>query len=131
MSRIRTHVLARAAYECVDGRRDAGHARKYGALAHQLPGMILRNGLAQSTGYLLAKGKPEHLALLGDLNAILRATGTTDTVDGKQFHHVVVSSDIARTMLLTRRALDAGGWLKRYAQGVLRVSPICETESDQ
>lgn len=130
MSEIRTHALARAAYDCVDRRRDAGHARQYAALVNQLPGMILQNGLAQSTGFLLAKGKPEHLALLADLNAVLRATGATDTADGARFHRAVVGSDIARTMLLTRRALDASGWLKRYVQGALRVSPAGEPASD-
>ena len=57
-------------------RRRAGtevDSAKYGALAHRLPGMLLENGLAQATGFLLAKNNPEHHALLDDLCVVLRA----------------------------------------------------------
>ena len=127
---VRTHAVAEAAYERVDAhRRKPKEDRKaYGALAHKLPGMILRNGLAQATGFLLAKGNREHRALLEDLNAVLRAAGavpaTTDegrALDGPALHGRVIRSDLTGTMNLTRRSLEASAWIKRYVQGVLRV----------
>ena len=136
--KVRTHAVARAAYECVAARRDATKGRqeadsaKYGAVAHKLPGMILENGLAQATGFLLAKGKPEHHALLDDLCAVIRAARTTTAVDGPGLHRGVIDSDLGETLILTRRSLEAAGWLKRYAQGVLRVdatgAPVASAE---
>ena len=135
---VRTHAVARAAFECVAARRDATKGRqgaesaKYGALAHKLSGMILENGLAQATGFLLAKGNPEHRALLNDLCAVLRAAKTTTAVDGPGLHGEIIDSDLGETLILTRRSLEAAGWLKRYVQGVLRVdatgAPVASAE---
>ena len=128
--RTRTHAVAGAAYERVDAHRckSKEDRKAYGALAHKLPGMILQNGLAQATGFLLAKDKSEHRALLEDLNAVLRAAGavpaTTDeghALDGRALHDRVIRSDLTGTMNLTRRSLEASAWIKRYVQGVLRV----------
>ena len=121
MTTVRTHAVARKAYECVVARREWPKKKQYGALAHTLPGMILENGLAQATGFLLAKGNSEHLALLADLNAVLYAAAVTTTRDGADLHRTIIDSDLDLTLSLTRRALEASGWLKRYVQGVLRV----------
>ena len=134
---VRAHAVARAAYECVAGRRGETKGRqgvdnkKYGALTHKLPGMILENGLAQATGFLLAKGEREHLGLLDDLRVVLRATETTTAGDGAGLHQEIIDSDLERTLMLTRRSLQAGGWLKRYVQGVLRVDATGERAADE
>lgn len=114
---IRSHRVAQAAYQCVAARKNFAEKKQYGALAHQLPILILQNGLAQATGFLLAKGKPEHLALLDDLAQVL------DYKKEKRgdFHPEVIAADALTTMQLTRRALEATGWIKRYVQGVLKV----------
>ena len=134
--RVRTHAVAKAAFACVtrrreriDGAREVD-AKRYGALAHKLPGMLLENGLAQTTGFLLAKARPEHHALLDDLQAVLRAAEATSAADGPGLHREVLDADLARTMILTRRSLEAGGWLKRYAQGVLGVDATGERTTD-
>ena len=120
---VRTHAVAVAAHERVAARRDESWKKQYGAQAHKLPGMILQNGLAQATGFLLAKGKPEHRALLDDLNAVLRAADAVPaaTVDGPALHRLIIGSGLTDTMHLTRRSLEASAWIKRYVQGVLRV----------
>ena len=134
--RVRTHAVAKAAFACVTRRREgidgAGevNARRYGALAHKLPGMLLENGLAQTTGFLLAKARHEHHALLDDLQAVLRAAEATSAANGPDLHREVLDADLARTMILTRRSLEAGGWLKRYAQGVLGVDATGERTTD-
>ena len=130
--KIRMHTVATAAYTRVAQRRDGTNdtprvdVKKYGALAHKLPGMILQNGLAQTTGFLLAKGNPEHCALLEDLRAVLHSTETTAARDHEGLHKEIVSSDLDRILILTRASLEAGGWLKRYAQGVLGVDATGE-----
>ena len=126
---VRTHPVAVAAYERVAAHRTKPKKDKkaYGALAHKLPGMILQNGLAQATGFLLAKDKSD--VLLDDLNAVLRAAGavpagTADT--GPALHDLIIRSDLTDTMNLTRRSLEASAWIKRYVQGVLRVDATGE-----
>jgi CRISPR-associated protein Cmr5 len=132
MASIRTHTVATAAYETVRARAElpADQRKQYGALAHKLPGLILQNGLAQATGFLVAKGanSPAHIAVLDDLHRVLHATRTTNGQNGRALHQEIIAADLPRTMLLTRRALEAGGWIKRYVQGVLRLGPTGEPE---
>jgi len=130
MIRMRTHAVAKAAYEKVELRRSLPDPKKYGALAHKLPGMILQNGLAQATGFLLAKGAKaaEHIQLLDDLNAVLRAGGTLDKPNGEELHRAIIAAGVTETLKLTRHALEASAWIKRYVQGVLRVGPTGNTD---
>lgn len=121
--KTRTHAVATKAYECVAAHTNDPRRKEYGALAHALPGMILQNGLAQATGFLLAKGKGEHKALLNDLNTVLRSSGASAASDGDALHQLIIDSDLGRTMRLTRLSLEASGWMKRYAQGVLGDGP--------
>ena len=130
MIATRTRAMAAAAYARVSARKGKGWEEKYRALAHALPGMILQNGLAQATGFLLAKRKDEHKALLDDLNDVLGSSGASDAADGKGFHQRVIDADLARTMRLTRQSLAASGWIKRYAQGVLGKSGTAESGGD-
>ena len=127
---IRTHEVARAAYECVAAHSRDQNKKKYGTLAHKLPSMIMANGLAQATGFLLAKGESEHLALLSDLNAVLCATETITAANGPALHQQVIESDLSQTLILTRRSLEASGWIKRYVQGVLGVNATGDTSDE-
>lgn len=124
MTGIRSHLVATAAYAAVVTRNVPDfkpYKKKYGALAHKLPGLVLQNGLAQATGFLLAKGKEEHLALLSDMSQVLHATGATVAGNGRDLHAEIIGADLGDTMRLTRRTLEASGWIKRYVQGVLGV----------
>lgn len=130
---VRAHRVAKAAYACVEARKNETNKKKYGAIAHKLPGMILQNGLAQATGFLLAKGAgaPEHLMLLDDLTAVLRAGGALDVASGDALHQEIIGADLAKTLKLTRAALEASGWIKRYVQGVLRVTATGDDANEQ
>ena len=120
MIETRTRMMAAEAYRRVIKRQDRPGDKDYRSLAHALPGMILQNGLAQATGFLIAKDEDEHKAMLDDLNAVLRAAKVVDTADGKQLHSEVIDSgDPRRWMQLTRHSLEASAWIKRYAQGLL------------
>ncbi|MBB1125587.1 type III-B CRISPR module-associated protein Cmr5 [Thiospirillum jenense] len=127
--KMRAHCVAAAAYERVAARQNADNTKKYGAIVHKLPGMILQNGLAQATGFLLAKGSsaPEHLLVLDDLNAVLCAGDAVKTSDRDTLHRQIIAADLQQTLKLTRQALEAAGWLKRYVQGLLRVDATGES----
>ncbi|WP_006786731.1 type III-B CRISPR module-associated protein Cmr5 [Thiorhodospira sibirica] len=131
---IRSHRVATAAYQCVEARHSEANKQKYGAIAHKLPGMILQNGLAQATGFLLAKGSsaPEHLLVLDDLNTVLRAGRALDDVaNGEDLHREIINANLAQTLKYTRAALEASGWIKRYVQGVLRVTATGDDSTEQ
>lgn len=132
MTETRTHAVAKTAYECVAAhrRRPKRERKEYSALAHKLPGMILQSGLAQATGFLLAKGKDEHCALLDDLNAVLHAAQATTTENGRELHDAVIASGLQEAVNLTRRSLEASGWIKRYAQALLPASGERNADGD-
>jgi CRISPR-associated protein Cmr5 len=123
---LRTHIVARVAYERVIARKGAACKKEYGALAHKLPGMILQNGLAQATGFLLAKGKDEHKALLDDLAFLLKEIKATTSGSGETLHNEIIAANLDNTLLLTRRSLEASGWIKRYVQGALKIDATGE-----
>lgn len=127
----RRQRLARAAHAAVEGRRQFAGADEYASLALAFPAMILQNGLAQATGFLLAKGarsdrsgkaqETAHIALLDDLARVLREAGSTEAGSGSALHEAIIQVDMQGCMRLTRDALDASGCLKRYVQGVLKA----------
>lgn len=120
--------LAAAAYAHIENRQGFPKAKEYGALAHKLPAMILQNGLAQATGFLLAKGGQEHRAVLDDLAAVIFAAEGCRAESGLALHSEIIDADTAAAMRLTRCALEASGWLKRYVQGVLKVDATGDKE---
>jgi CRISPR-associated protein Cmr5 len=114
--KLRAHDVAQNAYKLVEARLNFDKKKEYGSLAHKLPVLILQNGLAQAAGFLLAKSEAHHQALLDDLASVLGIAGRDE------LHRQVIAADVTQTMLLTRRSLEAAGWIKRYVQGLLKVS---------
>lgn len=121
----RSHQLALSAYKRVEARKGPA-AKQYGAIAHKLPALILQNGLAQATGFLFAKGKDEHLSLLDDLAQVLHDLSEAGCESRTVMHETIIAADVTKTMHLTRLALEASGWLKRYVQGVLKIDATGE-----
>jgi len=113
-TRSRQH--AANAHACVSAVVPQPYASKYRALALSFPIMVLQSGLAQATGFLRAKssGENEYQRYLTDLASIL-GKGS-----GENLHKTVIDSSLPDYQQLTRQALDASGWLKRYAQALLK-----------
>jgi len=132
---LRAQRMATTAFERVSARATltTETSRKYGALAHKLPGMILQSGLAQATGFLLAKAQggdaDPHTLLLDDLHAVLNANRPLGTTTATELHALVLRAPLLETLALTRAALEASSWIKRYVQGVLRVSTTGDSEA--
>lgn len=122
----RTQLFALTAYPRVEeqSKNQQGHdvdrkklATKYRTLALTFPNTILQSGLSQATGFLLAKGNPEHTAYLNDLAQVM-ANGLAD---GAGLHQRTINSEVGEYQQLTRRALEASAWLKRYTQALLKA----------
>lgn len=117
---MRTQDYARRAFKKIEAqvdREDKTKAKEYGQWALKFPTLMLQAGLAQASGFLLAKKQTEYLVDLADLVAEGLAEGPT----ADEFHQRIIDSDLAAYQRLTRRTLEAAGWLKRYAQAVLKA----------
>lgn len=96
---------------------------EYRTQALNLPIMILQSGLAQTIGFLMAKKgdgedntKPlAFKTILQHLESLL-----SDELQGQSLHNKVITSNLTEYQLLTRKALEASSWLKRYTQALLR-----------
>ena len=111
--------LARAAYERIALRRPDG---EYAGFAKRFPSLVHSCGLAQAVAFALAK-KGRQLQYLEDLTAVLTAGGheriaTPNALAGRSRE---VSA--ARYLRLSRDALEAAVWLKRYVEAAEPSSP--------
>lgn len=110
---IRSQKMAYQAYSLVEKLKDKELKSKYRTLALTLPTMILQSGLCQTVGFLLAKNKDEHQQLLAHLTKLLAYPSD------KALHDDILNADLVKYQLLTRQALEASSWLKRYTQALL------------
>ncbi|QMT32451.1 type III-B CRISPR module-associated protein Cmr5 [Alysiella filiformis] len=140
MMQIRTQKYAEIAYPLVANmkvnkefkqtdpekyKRQYELQNEYRTQALNLPTMILQSGLAQSIGFLMAKAKNDSSEakaktkafqkLLEHLEKLLK-----DSVKpNKTLHETILESDIVQYQRLTRNAIEASSWLKRYTQALL------------
>lgn len=97
--------------------------KRYGSLAHKLPVLIRTAGLVQALAFVQARGKREGQQLLNDLAATIGMT------DGEALVTASRNAPLLPYMRLTRTALDALLWYKRFAQSILEVEVTDEVES--
>ncbi|VEG12221.1 type III-B CRISPR module-associated protein Cmr5 [Moraxella cuniculi] len=115
-AQIRTQKYAEIAYPLVeDVKNDAKMEAKYRTLALAFPTMIMQSGLVQAIGFLMAKNEDHHKKILDHLTKLL-----DHQITPKDLYKKIYKSDIAEYQLLTRKAIEASGWLKRYAQALLK-----------
>lgn len=111
MPPTREQQMATKAYECVErieksGKKNGG---TYLQFAQQLPALIHACGLAQTIAFALAK---EHENVANDLAKVLG-------MEAGSFHAKVRGLPAAEYMRLSRQALSAATWIKRYAEVLL------------
>lgn len=108
MPPTREQQMATKAYECVKRveKKDGG---TYLQFAQQLPALIHACGLAQTIAFALAKKRGD---VANDLAEVLGK-------DVRQFHEHVRGLPATEYMRLSRQALSAATWIKRYAEVLL------------
>jgi len=92
--------------------------KEYKSRMNNFPVMVMQSGLAQTSGFFLAK-TAVHQEYLGDIAKILNAASGRPVANGNQLHERVIQCETVEYRLLTRDALIAAGWLKRYGQALL------------
>jgi len=91
---------------------------QYGSMAHRLPILIHKAGLAQALAFVEARGKEPHKDLLNHLAQVILG----EDHNGSELARKSRSSDLREYLLLTQNVLDGLLWFKRFAQSILGVT---------
>jgi len=110
--KTRGQRLAQVAFECIQKRKALKDKprKEYVGFAKRFPSLIHSCGLAQALAFAQAKA-PE--GYLDDLAAVLKAEQREMLLKKAR------ESAVPEYMRLSREALEAAGWLKRYAEALL------------
>jgi CRISPR-associated protein Cmr5 len=108
--RTREQRMAETAFRRIEMRAREEKSEEYLSFANSFPSLIHSCGLIQAVAFAQAKKKTN---LLEDLAEVLSLPVAELTVNAR-------SKPLAVYMLLSREALLAAGWLKRYAQALIK-----------
>ena len=104
--------MAELAFQRVNG-NERGKDEKYCSFALAFPSLVHSCGLAQAVSFAEAKDMDKYL---NDLNEVLKAIVTEGaTVDLSRESR---EAQVVDYMRLTRRAISAASWIKRYVQAL-------------
>jgi len=124
MSQVRSQRVAQAAFERVSSRVDGGAVDKlsnYRSFAQAFPTLIHTCGLAQATAFARAKGE-EQGEVLEDLARVLsQRNGETlhEAAIGQGAQATEAKAALMSYLKLSRDALFAATWIKRYAEALI------------
>jgi CRISPR-associated protein Cmr5 len=105
-----SQLWAEQAYDCIAGRKrtlDKEGREKYCSFVKRFPSLIHSSGLAQALSFVEAK---KQTGFLKDLERVLGESGLAE---------LSRQAPVPEYMRLTRRVMQAAGWLKRYAEALL------------
>jgi len=129
----RTQLLAQAAFPRVEARKKGKDFGEYETVARRFPSLIHTCGLAQAVAFAQAKRnqkKPEggpECQYLADLAAVLHAGGHTEVTSADSLADHSRDDAVTTYLRLSRDALDATVWLKRYAEALSEnTTPLAE-----
>jgi CRISPR-associated protein Cmr5 len=122
----RSQRLAQAAFPRIQSRMRSLHEKafdEYRSFAKKFPALIHTCGLAQAVAFAEAKGaskdqskpKPE-LQYLDDLAEVLKAAGHPTITNRAQLSKQSREEGLSTYLRLSRDAINAAGWLKRYVE---------------
>lgn len=117
---LRSQRWAQRAYDAVQARRKQPEKEreKYLSFARAFPTLLHTCGLAQATAYAAAK-KEQHAEVLADLAGVLDCAGANQEARCDQLLADARTKPVIEYLRLSREALAAAGWLKRYAEALL------------
>lgn len=120
MAHTNSQKMAQAAYKRIDDRKPD---REFASFARSFPSLIHACGLAQAVAFAQAKGTSEKGKekkppgkYLEDLAAVLAAVGHSDAATADTLEAATRESPVPAYIRLSRNALQAAGWLKRYVE---------------
>jgi CRISPR-associated protein Cmr5 len=102
--------MAQAAYQRIMQRKPK---KDFVSFARGFPSLVHSCGLAQAVAF--AKSK-KHVDYLDDLAAVLQVIGHSDADSSERLERATREQSVAAYVRLSRNALQAAGWLKRYVE---------------
>ena len=124
----RSQRLAQAAFPRIqarDAEMNSDEFKEYVTIAKKFPSLVHTCGLAQAVAFYEAKGKtkpgkPEkpHIRYLKDLAAVLTAVGHQQIGTVEQLAKKVREEPLSGYLRLSRDAINAASWLKRYVEAL-------------
>ena len=116
MVQTNSQKMAQAAYASVRQRASPGGLpEKYASFARSCPSLVHTCGLAQAVAFAKAK---DHGQYLDDLAAVLNKIGHAEAASVDSLEKATREHPVLTYVRLSRNALQAAGWLKRYVEAV-------------
>ena len=103
--RTKEQQMAQAAFKCVQDKDRSDGFEAYSSFALAFPALVHSCGLAQALAFAQAKGRADYLS---DLENVLG--------EGEGLCTRSREAELMEYMRLSRRALAASSWIKRYCQ---------------
>ena len=107
----RSQKLAQAAYDRIA--RHGKPNKEFVSFAKKFPALIHTCGLAQAVAFALAK---KEMAYIADLTEVLKAAGHSEITERESLDHHARTKQLSGYLRLSRDAINAAGWLKRYVE---------------
>lgn len=109
--------MAREAFPAVRARKEDSkiNFKEYTTFAKKFPSLIHTCGLAQAIAFAEAKKEVEYL---NDLATVLRGTNQTGISTADDLARRSREEKLSGYLRLSRNALLAAGWLKRYVEAM-------------
>lgn len=104
--------MAEAAYKRVLDRKEDP---KFASFARSFPSLIHSCGLDQAVAFARSK---KHEKYLDDLAEVLKLAGHPNVATADSLEATARTAPVAAYLRLSRNALQAAGWLKRYVEAV-------------
>lgn len=114
----RSQRLAQTAFPRIQARHSGmseNQFKEYTSFAKKFPALIHTCGLAQGVAFALAKKENEYVE---DLAAVLRASGHFEGSSASALQQQTHDQPLGGYIRLSRDALSAASWLKRYVEAV-------------
>jgi CRISPR-associated protein Cmr5 len=111
--------MAQAAFTCIQarGKGKESYRKEYRSFAREFPTLVHQCGLAQAVAFAQAK-KDHQLDYATDLAVVLKAAGHEGIPTVTALADQTRSLPVTAYVRLSRDALDAAVWLKRYVEAL-------------
>ncbi|MFC3749082.1 type III-B CRISPR module-associated protein Cmr5 [Paenibacillus sp. GCM10012306] len=108
------HEYSTIALGCIDevAKLSKKEQQQYGSLCHRVPSMIMLNGFRLTVAFLSVENKEMRTHFLKDMGLAIGINNFKTEIPERMDDY----------RILTRQALDASVWFKRYAEAILGVT---------
>ena len=112
----RSQRLAQAAFPRIQSRMQGLREKafdEYRSFVKKFPALIHTCGLAQAVAFALAKQENDYIE---DLAEVLRESGHPEITSAQTLHERARTQPLSGYLRLSRDAINAASWLKRYVE---------------